>query len=274
MPEIIDLEVAKENILEKVGKKTLSEISIPVEKVLQNATPLDVKDSVERKVLKSISRISKLLLFEFGENIKLVIHLMLHGNFCWKSIQDKHKGVVCEMEFETGDIVLIKDWSAWMKIELDDPQKGIESELLKKKYGVDPFSTGFTKDKLLEILNNKSRSNIKSILMDQELIAGIGNAYADESLFEAKIHPKSKAKGIVEAGKIDILHESILKVLNDALDIVRDLSGGEEIAEQERDFMKVYRKSGQKCPRCGYMIVQMKVAGRDTHVCEKCQVLY
>ncbi|MBN2100771.1 hypothetical protein JW710_02665 [Candidatus Dojkabacteria bacterium] len=271
MPEIVDLEVMKMNMLRKLKSKKLETFDVRVEKVLQNAEKIDIKDSLEGEKLYGISRVSKILSFEFSNGAKLVIHLMLHGNFCWKDVKKKDKNVVAEMQFETGDTVQVKDWSAWMKIELDQKEKNIVSKLLNADYGLDPLSEDFTLKKFEEIMSQKSRSGIKSILMDQKEIAGIGNAYADESLFDAKIHPKAKAKSILESGRAGKLHDSIVKVIKSSIEIVEDLSGGVDISEQERDFMKVYRKSGQKCPNCGYMISCMKVNGRDTFVCEKCQ---
>jgi len=266
------LEVARENMLRKVEGRKVVSVEIPVEKILRNASVIDVKDSIEGQVLKSISRTGKLLIFEFEGNVKLVFHLMLHGDFCWKTGSDKVKGVVLEMEFDSGDTILGKDWSAWMKVELDDKSKDFTSDLLHGEYGVDALSSEFTSDKLEKILSRRSRSGIKAVLMNQKEIAGIGNAYVDESLWDAKIHPLTKSGAVVDAGKVSHLWKSIKTVLGDALKEVRDLSG-EAISEQDRNFMKVYRKSGQKCPRCGYMIVQRKVVGRDTFICEKCQLV-
>lgn len=271
MPELIDLEVARENMLSRVEGKRVVRVDFPVEKILRNASVIDVKDSIEGHVLKSISRMGKLLIFEFDGNTKLVFHLMLHGDFCWKTKSaDKVKGVVFEMEFDSGDTILGKDWSAWMKVELDDKSKKFTSDLLNGSYGVDALSSEFTADELEGILSRRSRAGIKAVLMDQKEIAGIGNAYTDESLWDAKIHPSTKSGSIVESGEVSGLWNSIKSVLGNALERVRELSQG-AISEQDRDFMKVYRKSGQKCPRCGYMISQHKVAGRDTFVCEKCQ---
>jgi formamidopyrimidine-DNA glycosylase len=271
MPELIDLEVMRENILRKVKGKKLKRIDIPVVKVLRNCSPLDVKDSLEGKALSDIKRTAKLLEFQFEGGSSLVMHLMLHGNMCWKSDKAKKQHIVCEMEYETGDEIWIKDWSAWLKLELSDPAKDMNSDMLSETYGPDPFSDAFNEAFLCDLLSKKGRSNVKSILMNQQAIAGVGNAYADEILFDAKIHPKSTGKGIVTSEKCPNLYKSVKKVLNDDLDIVRKLSGGESITEQPRDFMKVYRKNGQKCPTCGYMIAELKVNGRDTFVCEKCQ---
>ncbi len=274
MPEIIDLEVAKENMMKNVGNEKVKKIKIGSEKVLQNAAAIDIKDSLQGAKLNDINRVSKVLIFNFEGDVKLAVHLMLHGDFCWKKDGTEVKNVMCEIGFENGRSVLIKDWSRWMKIELKDDEKGFESELLSKPYGIDPLSEKFTLQKLNEILSRRSRAGIKSVLMDQEEISGLGNAYTDEILWEARIDPRSKCGKLVEESKVEVLFEAIINVLEESLDIVRELSKEEEIAEQERDFMKVYKKKGTKCPSCEGEIKKIKVVGRQTFICESCQQLY
>lgn len=267
MPELIDLEVARENMMKRVGGKKVDRLLLVEEKVLRNADPDDMK--LPGLTLNDISRIAKLLVFDFGER-SLVFHLMLHGDFCWKDGKKSEKNVVFSIEFESGDTVLVKDWSRWMKVELHDPEAGFVSELLEKKYGVDPLGEDFSEEILRLILTSLPRSGIKKVLMDQEKIAGIGNAYADEILYDAKIHPKTTCKKIVEGDNVGRLFSSVKRILESSLEEVRVRANG-SISEQDRDFMKVYRKSGTSCPRCKYMIACLKVNGRDTFVCEKCQ---
>lgn len=274
MPEIVDLEVMRRNMLKKVERSKITDLEVE-EKVLRNCAKNKFKEILKGETLQNIDRLAKQLIFEFNNDISLVVHLMLHGDFCWfdDSKDDNEKNVVLKLDFGNGDIVLLKDWSRWTKVEIDSPEHELDSELLNKDFGVDPLSDDFTLNKMKQILEQKSRSYVRSMLMDQSVIAGIGNAYTDEILFDAGIHPKSKCKGVIEKGYAEKLYNSIVKVINESIDKVMELSGGEDISEQERDFMKVYRKSGQKCPRCEYMISQLKVSNRDTFVCEKCQEL-
>jgi formamidopyrimidine-DNA glycosylase len=274
MPEIIDLEVSRRNILKQVKGQKLENIEITSPKVVQNAQKIDVSDSLEGAALVDINRVSKVLAFIFENNVKLVLHLMLHGDFCWKKDSEDEKNLVCELSFENGKSVLIKDWSRWMKLELVDKEKGFESDLLAKNYGLNPMSDDFKLSVLEEILKRRSRAGIKSVLMDQEEISGLGNAYTDEILWSAKIDPRTKSGKIVENDKVKELYNSIKEVLDESLDIVMNLSGGEEIAEQERDFMSVYKKNGSPCPGCSGEITKIKVVGRQTYICEDCQKWY
>ena len=161
-----------------------------------------------------------------------------------------------------------------MKVELHAPEMDIVSALLESQYGPDPLSKEFSREVLEKVLSGRPRSGIKAILMDQSEISGIGNAYADEILWDAKVHPSSRCGALIKEEKVEVLYSSVVDVLQWGLEEVREQAGGLEIAEQGRDFMKVYRKSGQKCPRCEYMIAMLKVNGRDTFVCEKCQIKY
>ncbi len=273
MPEIIDLEVARENMLKKVQGTAVRTVKVPSEKVLKNAIPPQLSSVIEGRSLDDISRTGKMLAFVFGD-VSLVVHLMLHGDFCWGDGQSKEKNVVLELEFETGERILLKDWSQWAKVELHARSEGCTSDMMGSEYGVDPLGEEFSLAAFNEVLMNKKRSGIKAILMNQALISGIGNAYSDEILWDAAVHPKSTCSGIMNASISEKLWKSVRDVLKKSLDIVRDLSHGTEIHEQEREFMNVYRKSGSQCPRCGYMIACLKVVGRDTFVCEKCQITY
>ncbi|MBN1618002.1 Fpg/Nei family DNA glycosylase [Candidatus Dojkabacteria bacterium] len=280
MPEIVDLEVAKRNILSAVKGLTLSDILVENEKVIKNAKFPDVRTAVLNKKLLDIRRYGKILIFDFGpekssklpdfsDSSSLVVHLMLHGDYCWDSGEfDKF---VCKLTFANGKTLLIKDWSGWMKIELEDEEKNKHSKMLKQKLGIDPLSSDFTLENFQKALLHKERSSIKPALMDQKVISGIGNAYADEALWEARIHPQTTVKKLIESNKIMVLWQAIVEVINDSIEVISEKTGGVEVSEQERDFMNVYRMNGKKCPRCGTKIIKYKFSGRDTFICEQCQ---
>lgn len=273
MPEIIDLEIMGENLTSNLKGQSLQKIEVFSPKILRNAEIADLKDSLESQPLVQVRRKAKFLVFEFANDAKLAIHLMLHGNMCWASADEDNRNIVAELMFEKRGLKL-KDWSRWMVVELEDAQKAVQSKLLHGRYGIDPFSDDFTKSNVCAVLAKNSRQGIKSLLMDQKAFAGIGNAYADESLYAAGIHPFSRAGTIAAAEKCGELYQAIKRTLSNALDKVRELAHGEEIAEQDRSFMQVYRKEGQKCSRCDGTIIKTRMAGRDTFVCKNCQKLY
>ncbi|MEO8863051.1 MAG: zinc finger domain-containing protein, partial [Candidatus Saccharimonadales bacterium] len=123
-------------------------------------------------------------------------------------------------------------------------------------------------------LSRRPNTNIKAALLDQTVIAGIGNIYADESLWGAKIHPTALVKNLSKA-QTDLLLKEIRYVLNLSIEkggsSDRNYVNAEGIRGSYLDFARVFRREGQLCPRCGDTIIKTRVAGRGTHTCPTCQ---
>ena len=142
-----------------------------------------------------------------------------------------------------------------------------------KRLGPEPFSAGFNSHYLEEYLKNKTRS-IKSALLDQRTVAGVGNIYADETLFDAGINPKTESRNL-KSNELKRLCNSLIKILNISIgeggttfSDFRDLEG------ENGNFglqTNVYRRTGKKCRQCKNLIERQKIAGRSTHWCRKCQ---
>jgi formamidopyrimidine-DNA glycosylase len=145
-----------------------------------------------------------------------------------------------------------------------------------KKVGPEPLDDDFTVTRFIERLLRRKNSNIKAVLLDQSVIAGVGNIYADESLWGAKIHPASLV-GKIPKPQLVLLYNSLRQVL--ALSIAKGGSTDKNYVDAEGQkgsylsFANVFRKQGQPCPRCGTPIEKIRVAGRGTHICPKEQRL-
>jgi formamidopyrimidine-DNA glycosylase len=145
-----------------------------------------------------------------------------------------------------------------------------------KKIGPEPLEQDFTPKVLKNQLLKRPNSLIKAALLDQTVVAGIGNIYADESLWGAKIHPSTRVQK-VSAAKIKILHKSIVDVLT--LSIEKGGSTDKNYVDVDGNrgsylkFANVFRREGLPCPRCGTIIIKLRVAGRGTHICPKEQRL-
>ncbi|MFC1721966.1 Fpg/Nei family DNA glycosylase, partial [Patescibacteria group bacterium] len=139
------------------------------------------------------------------------------------------------------------------------------------KLGAEPdsedFTLGYFQDKL-----KRSRGQIKPLLMKQEFIAGLGNAYTDEALFRAKIRPEEKANTLTRE-QVEKLHQAIRDVLPWGIEEIRKVVGDKVLEDEDRKFMNVYRREHQPCPVCQTKIVQTRIGGRDTFYCPKCQQL-
>ncbi len=145
-----------------------------------------------------------------------------------------------------------------------------------KKVGPEPLSSEFTSSELAARLQRRKNTNIKAALLDQTVLAGVGNIYADESLWGAKIHPSTLVKNVSNK-KIKTLFAELQYVLNLAIEKGGSSDRNYVNAEGKRgsylSFARVFRREGQACPRCGTEIIKLRVAGRGTHICPRCQKL-
>lgn len=200
MPELIDLEVTRSNILRKVQGKKVKTVDVQPSYLLRNCMSDQFKKSLSGKKLNDIERKGKVLIFDFKE-VKVGIHLMLFGNFCWCDELGSKKPVL-RICFEDSECICVIDRKRWVKVELEDLDSGVSSKLIEREMGPDPLSESFGLSNFEEIISKKKRSGIKSILMDQKVISGIGNAYSDEILWNAQIHPLTKGGKLIDGGRV------------------------------------------------------------------------
>lgn len=273
MPELPDLEVLKENIWHQFGGHAVSDVYARQEKD-------KLVSKLKNQKLIGITRRGKFLIFAFGRDeaaikAELVLHLMLNGRLTVEAAGHSRPGlarqpsqarrpgtVLLAIEFDHAKELRLTDHTFWAKYWL-----GSDGHL--DKLGVEPLSPDFTEAWFAGQVQ-KSRSRIKPLLMKQEFIAGLGNAYTDEALFAAKIDPAREAKKL-GADEIATLFHAIKKVIPWGIEQIKKTVGSEVKEDEKRAFMKVYRKVGQECPRCGKMIQEAKLQGRDTFFCSNCQ---
>lgn len=159
----------------------------------------------------------------------------------------------------------------WMRLI---PTIQIEELDFFKKVGPEPLSADFTPVVFLKRLQRRKSSTIKSVLLDQTVLAGVGNIYADESLWGAKIHPSSRVINIPKS-KLKVLHTELLYVLKLAIEkggsTDRNYVNAEGKKGSYMSFARVFRRENQACPSCGGIIIKTRVAGRGTHTCPHCQ---
>ena len=143
-----------------------------------------------------------------------------------------------------------------------------------KKVGPEPLSHDFTEHEFRERVKRRSKTSIKAALLDQTVIAGVGNIYADESLWAAKIHP-STLVGTLTTRKLNKLFDELLAVLRLSIEkggsTDRNYVNAEGGKGSYLEFANVFRREGKPCPRCGMEIIKTRVAGRGTHLCPRCQ---
>jgi formamidopyrimidine-DNA glycosylase len=143
-----------------------------------------------------------------------------------------------------------------------------------QKVGPEPLDDSFTGEVLYARLQRRKNTSIKAAILDQTVLAGVGNIYADESLWAAQIHPATLVKNIPRS-KTDILCTEIRAVMNLSIEKGGSTDKNYVNAEGKKgsylSFAKVFRREGEPCPRCGTTIIKTRVAGRGTHICPYCQ---
>lgn len=159
----------------------------------------------------------------------------------------------------------------WMKLL---PTELVGDEPFMQKVGPEPLEQEFTDELFISRVRRRANTSIKAALLDQTVLAGIGNIYADESLWGAKIHPATLVKNVTDK-KLKVLHKEIIYVLNLSIEKGGSTDRNYVNAEGKKgsyiEFAKVFRREDQPCPRCQTTIVKTRVAGRGTHTCSKCQ---
>ncbi len=178
------------------------------------------------------------------------------------------------LTFDDGSHLYFNDQRkfGWMRLV---ESQNVESLKFMQKLGPEPLEDDFTPEMFKERLLRRKNSGIKAVILDQTVLAGVGNIYADESLWGARIHP-AKITNRLSGRQIYALYEELRFVLNLAIEKGGSTDRNYVNAEGKRgsymDFARVFRREGQACPRCGDIIVKTRVASRGTHFCPTCQV--
>ncbi|MES2268754.1 MAG: DNA-formamidopyrimidine glycosylase family protein [Bacteroidota bacterium] len=256
MPEIPDLNVFKKNLIKQLVGKTLKDVHVLIDRRLKSSEA-ELQNSLQGHTLSSVERIGKELHFAFDNNHTLGVHLMLHGTMYWFQDKNENRFTIAELLFEDGIGLAITDWQKAVILTLDPAPTKV------------PDAMDMPADYLLKALNKSSR-HIKTVLTDGKTVGGIGNAYVDEILYEAKLSPFSTANKIPE-NKIVVLIKAIQTVLTNAeKHILHNFP--DTITEKERDFLQVHRPK-QTLTLAGEEILKAEIDKRKTYY-TKDQILF
>lgn len=274
MPELPETTVISEDIQVLAAGKKVSRAAV-FRPDVTNVEMDDFGRELVGKTLRRTGRLGKIILLDFGDVVG-VIHLVISGRVLrlpeWR-VPDRMNTAILEFEDEGQPLVLAftRLWLGYFY--LYEPGK-VDTHPLISRLGPDPFSDEFTPRYLTGAFSRKA--SIKGLLLDQSVVAGLGNIYVDEALFAAGVHPLRKANTLGEE-EILRLHASTLDILRRAIELRGTTfdsyhdAFGETGKFQYR--LQVYAREGEPCPVCGTEIVKIRVAGRGTHVCPVCQRL-
>jgi formamidopyrimidine-DNA glycosylase len=255
MPELPDLQVFARNLDKKLSGKTIEQITVHKAPKL-NVTHNELQDTLHGQKLSSVYRDGKELYFKFSKNDILALHLMLHGKLFLFEGKSDNKYPIIELLFTDDTGLVLTDFQGIANPTLNPAEKEAPD--------ADTADLDYLKQKL-----GKTKTNVKTVLLDQKIIRGIGNAYADEILWDARISPFSASNKLPE-DKVKDLLKSIKSVLKNAeQQIIK--SNPEIIAGEIRDFMLIHNSKKKESPTGKEILI--KEAGRKTYYTEE-QELY
>lgn len=271
MPELPEVETVRRGLEKLILGKKISNIDIRYSKMVKTDLA-EFKRELPGQVIQSMGRRGKYLIFYLSDKV-LISHLRMEGKYFYYSDQvPERKHAHLFLRFEDGGSLVYEDVRKFGTMELLAPEL-LEAYFLSKKLGPEPTEQDFDLPTFQKALQ-KSKKTIKSHLLDQTLVAGLGNIYVDEVLWRAKIHP-SRLSNSLTAQEARKVHDETIKVLGQAVEkggsTIRTYTNafGEDGTMQE--FHQVYDKAGQACSRCGTIIEKIQLGGRGTHFCPKCQ---
>ena len=275
MPEMPEVETVRRTLLPLIKGKTIKEVTVWYPKIITGDAKKFKRQLVGKKIT-TIDRYAKYLLIRLSGNLTVVSHLRMEGKYRLVKIntkKDKHDHV--QIVFSDNSALRYNDVRKFGRMQLI--KTGTEKEKTGiSKLGAEPNSAAFTVSYLQNGLARKKK-NIKNTLLDQSVVAGLGNIYVDEVLWETKIHPLSQANTI-PAEKVAQLHDNINSLIELAIaergtTIHTYLDANGKTGGFQK-MLQVYGHKGEPCVRCGTPLEKIKVNGRGTTFCPKCQVIY
>jgi formamidopyrimidine-DNA glycosylase len=233
------------------------------------APPWEVADAVRGRRIERLDRRGKYLVWELSREVHLVMHLRMTGNLLYA--RDARFARV-RMHLDDGGHVVFADqrrFGTGVALLGNDAR----DDYFASRLGVEPLSADFTAEHIRELARGR-RAPAKAFLLNQERIAGVGNIYADEALFIARIHPL-RPMGTLRGKQFEQLRAGVVEVLEAGIDArgatIDDFRHPDGARGSFQDRFLVHRREGEPCPRCGATIVKLRAAGRGTYVCPRCQ---
>ena len=270
MPELPEVETIRRQLAPALEGRRLKHIVVIDPRWSDPAPPEAISDALDGRTIERLGRRGKYLIMSFEDDIHLVMHLRMTGNLLLTDEEPNHTRVRMELDdgqkllfvdvrrFGTGDVLLGSDALA---------------EYFASRLGVEPLSTDFTAEALRDQARGRKQP-VKAFLLNQERVAGVGNIYADEALFRAKIHPL-RPVGTLRTPQIAALHDGVVESLNAGIDAkgasIDDYRHVDGALGSFQERFLVHLRAGEPCVRCGTTIQKMRAAGRGTYICPRCQ---
>ena len=266
MPELPDVENFKRYLDRRVRNKKIAHVEVSASRrMLEHVSGRQLARALTRHKITRSRRHGKHLFARIDKGPWLTFHFGMTGYFDYfKKPEDDPKHDHLRLDFRKNGHLAFVDPRKFGKLGLVNSPDDL---IAAQKLGPDALGKKLTAKKFRALMS-KRQGEVKAALMDQSLIAGIGNVYSDEILFQARLHPKTPVEKL-DARQIGKLHSAMRRVLKMA---IRKGAGSDELFERApASYLLRHREDGAKCPRCGGKVRTLKAAGRTAYYCPKCQ---
>ncbi len=273
MPELPEVETVRQSLESKARGLTIVEVKVLTPQVARAGVFEDFASALQGLKFLDFERRGKYLIAVLEKGLRLVVHLRMTGRWVYCAPEAplaKHTHVIFKLS--DGNELRFTDVRRFGGMEIVLAED-LDTHSALAKLGVEPLSESFTPEYLGELTRNK-KAKIKSLILDQSRLAGMGNIYADEALFLAGIHPGREAATLSEE-ELRRLHTAIRQVLAEGIanrgTSFRDYVDGEGQQGQNQLSLKVYGRSNQGCVTCGTALGKLRIGGRTSVYCPNCQ---
>ena len=273
MPELPEVETVRRRLEPVVVGRRFEAVEIADPRLTRPEDPRLVEAELVGERVEALDRRGKYLIFRFESGRGLLVHLRMTGSFRHASgdglPDDLHRRAVVRLD-DGSDVAYrdVRRFGTWLLLEPEDLAPYLEARV-----GREPLTAAFTTKGLAERLQGR-RAPIKAALLDQRTLAGMGNIYADEALWRARIHPLRPA-GELTLDEVRRIHRGIRQALQAGLArqgaTLRDYVTPDGAAGAMQHEFKVYGRAGEPCDRCGAPIEKTRAGGRGTWYCPHCQ---
>jgi formamidopyrimidine-DNA glycosylase len=269
MPELPEVETIRRQLAPAVEGRRIEDMEVLDQRWSAPALGVEAADAVRGRRIDKLDRRGKYLVWELSGDVHLVMHLRMTGNLLYT---DDARFVRVRIRLDDGGSVVFADqrrFGTGVVLLGGDAR----DDYFASRLGVEPLSADFTADHIRELARGR-RAPAKAFLLNQERIAGVGNIYADEALFIARIHPL-RPIGTLRGKQFDALRAAVVEVLEAGIDArgatIDDFRHTDGASGAFQDRFLVHLRAGEPCVRCGTTIKKIRAAGRGTYLCPRCQ---
>jgi formamidopyrimidine-DNA glycosylase len=281
MPELPEVETIRIGLQEKIKDKQIKDVNANNSKIIKKPSLKEFITKIKDQKIKEIDRRGKYIIIYLDSEDKLVVHLGMTGLLIYpydkkiteKEINSKHNHLVFTFTDDTQ--LVFNDVRRFGKVFLVSNINEVESIT---KLGFEPLEDYFTEEIFIQVLNKKKNSKIKSFLMKQEFITGLGNIYANEVLFRSNIHPLRLISSLNKR-EVSNLYQQIKLVLVEAVELRGSTAADEAYRDTDGEKgrfakkLQIYARKGEPCVKCRYSIEVVRIEGRSSFICPQCQKL-